>query len=110
MLAEKIFNTKAQSPVDLINRMVEIGDEVAWTAPDALYLVEWLSSHDRIIYGIELVRELAGKFQWIATSQPFSEAPETNQSEASEFLREFQDFDSHPRNLFIMTWGMHPAI
>ena len=80
MLAGKTFNTEAQLSRDLMSRAVE------------------------------LVREQAGKFQWIATSQPFSEVPETNKSEAFGFLREYQEFDSHPRNLFIMTWSVHPAV
>ena len=109
MLAERISNTEAQLPQELRNSAVILAGEMAWTAPDALRVVEWLCSQDVAVSGVELWRERDGCPQWIATSQPFPEVPVAAAHEAAQFIREFQDFELHPENLFNMTWGVVPS-
>ena len=110
MLAEPTSNTEIVFPREFVRRAIGLSGEMAWTAPDALLVVDWLFSHDIPIYGVELGREKDGHFQWIATSQQFSEAAALSAREATRFITEYQDLDSHPGNLFTMTWNVLPPV
>ena len=110
MLAERTSNTQVQLPEELQSRAVVLVGEMAWAAPDALRVVEWLSSHGATVLGAELWREKNGKPQWIETGQGFYETPAASAREAIRFIAEFQDCESHPGNLFNVSWSTLPSV
>ena len=103
MLAEKTSNTELALPGDLQKRAYVLSGEYAWTASDALRIVEWLRAHDVAVVGVELWRDHEGSAQWIATSNYSSEDTAACARGAAQFIAEFKQLKSDSGNLFNLT-------
>jgi len=117
MLAEKIFSIDTVLPEALQSTAVIFGEELAWPPDDALRVIEWLSSHDFAVAGVELWRNSSGKPLWLATSS-YAEVIEDLSSPASvtecghqakHFVCEFRQYQDRSDNLFNLTWVPNTA-
>ncbi len=117
MLAEEIFSIDTVIPEALQSTAVIFGEEKAWLPDDALHVIEWLSSHDFAVAGVELWRNSSGKPLWLATSScadsikdlscPTSVAECGHQ--AKHFVCEFRQYQNRSDNLFNLTWVPNTA-
>ena len=117
MLAEEIFSIDTVLPEALQSTAVIFGEELAWPPDDALRVIEWLSSHDFAVAGVELWRNSNGKPLWLATSS-YADGIENLPSptsvaecghQAKHFVCEFRQYQNRSDNLFNLTWVPNTA-
>ena len=112
MLAEKIFSIDAAFPGELQNKAVILGGEMSWLPDDALQVIEWLSSHNFAVAGVELWRNSNGKPIWLATSSyadGIGDLPSPTYvtecgQQAKHFVSKFRQYQDRADNLFNLTW------
>jgi len=68
MLAEKTFNTELTLPKELQDKTHVLAGELAWTAPEAVQVIDWLEANGREVVGVESWRSTQGKPFFVASS------------------------------------------
>lgn len=88
-------------PKDLIKKSIVLAGEEAWSAKNAMEVVDWFENNDIIISGIELWQKEGSSPKWVATSNYVPVNSSQSARAAKEFIHRFSDSDGA---LFNFSW------